>query len=176
MKLWMIDFLQKHGFWGVILMSAWPNMAFDLCGICCGHFLMPFWTFFGATLIGKSVIKINLQACFFIMLFTPTHFQNFVNFIDALIPNQWDPCLLFGTSPCHSLLQKVLHEARTNFHKQASGQSAVEESLLKKSWGIIVFVFIGYFVKSCIEQFAQHRAAQLDQQEIESLLQTKKEK
>eukprot|EP00733_Pompholyxophrys_punicea_P001293 Pompholyxophrys_punicea_v1_NODE_600_length_1613_cov_2.271502.p1 type:complete len:362 gc:universal NODE_600_length_1613_cov_2.271502:1414-329(-) len=36
MKIWMIEFLQSHGFWGVFLMSAWPNMAFDLCGICCG--------------------------------------------------------------------------------------------------------------------------------------------
>jgi hypothetical protein len=32
MKDWMISFLQTHGFWGVLLMSAWPNMAFDLCG------------------------------------------------------------------------------------------------------------------------------------------------
>lgn len=83
MKEWMIRFLQTHGFWGVLLMSAWPNMAFDLCGvcasavrvarrsfswartiagICCGHFLMPFWTFFGATLIGKAVIKVNMQS------------------------------------------------------------------------------------------------------------------
>lgn len=34
MKEWMIRFLQTHGFWGVLLMSAWPNMAFDLCGVC----------------------------------------------------------------------------------------------------------------------------------------------
>ena len=49
-KEWMINFLQRHGFIGVLLMSAYPNMAFDLCGIACGHFLMPFWEFFGTFL------------------------------------------------------------------------------------------------------------------------------
>lgn len=49
--------LQSHGFWGILLLAAYPNAAFDLCGICCGHFQMPFWEFFGATLIGKGAIK-----------------------------------------------------------------------------------------------------------------------
>lgn len=51
---------QAHGFWGILLLAAYPNAAFDLCGICCGHFQMPFWEFFGATLIGKGGIKARL--------------------------------------------------------------------------------------------------------------------
>ena len=51
--------VQAHGFWGILLLAAYPNAAFDLCGICCGHFLMPFWEFFGATLIGKGGIKVS---------------------------------------------------------------------------------------------------------------------
>lgn len=39
-------------------MSAYPNAFFDLCGMCCGHFNMPFWTFFGAVFIGKALIKV----------------------------------------------------------------------------------------------------------------------
>ena len=38
-----------------------PNPLFDLAGLCCGHFLVPFWTFFGATAIGKAVVKVHLQ-------------------------------------------------------------------------------------------------------------------
>ncbi len=38
-----------------------PNAAFDLCGLCCGAFRMPFWQFFGATLIGKATVKVNGQ-------------------------------------------------------------------------------------------------------------------
>lgn len=40
-----------------------PNPLFDLAGITCGHFLVPFWTFFGATLIGKAIIKMHIQVC-----------------------------------------------------------------------------------------------------------------
>jgi vacuole membrane protein 1 len=61
MKLWMMSFIQKYGFWAIFLLAAWPNMAFDLCGICCGHFRLSFWTFFGATLLGKGVVKVNFQ-------------------------------------------------------------------------------------------------------------------
>ena len=28
-KVWMIDFMKTHGFWGLVAMSAWPNAAFD---------------------------------------------------------------------------------------------------------------------------------------------------
>ena len=43
------------------LSSKIPNPLFDLAGITCGHFLVPFWTFFGATLIGKAIIKMHIQ-------------------------------------------------------------------------------------------------------------------
>lgn len=69
MQAWMMRIIQTHGFLGILLLASWPNAAFDLCGICCGAFLMPFWEFFGATLIGKGVIKVNGQALFFTMLF-----------------------------------------------------------------------------------------------------------
>lgn len=45
---------------------------FDLAGITCGHFLVPFWTFFGATLIGKAVIKMHIQKMFVIIAFNET--------------------------------------------------------------------------------------------------------
>jgi hypothetical protein len=46
-----------------------PNPLFDLAGICCGHFLIPFWTFFGATAIGKAVIKVHIQVLQCVSLF-----------------------------------------------------------------------------------------------------------
>ena len=67
-KAWMIRFLRKHGFAGVVFMASYPNLAFDLCGICCGHFLMPFWTFIGATFIGKAVIRNTYQSALYIAL------------------------------------------------------------------------------------------------------------
>lgn len=172
MKLWMIDFLQTHGFIGVLLMAAWPNMAFDLCGICCGHFLMPFWQFFGATFIGKALIKVNMQAMFF-MLFSQEYLTKFLAFIDALFPPNWDPCSLITGRECHVLLEALLNKAKQDFHKQVSGehQAGDEQSIIKKLWGFIMIAFIAYFVKSCIEQFAQQRAAELDHAELQKIAQ-----
>lgn len=38
-----------------------PNPLFDLAGIMCGQFGVPFWEFFLATLIGKAIIKTHIQ-------------------------------------------------------------------------------------------------------------------
>ena len=65
----MIAILQRFGFWGVFVLSAWPNAAFDLCGICCGHFLMPFWTFFGGTFAGKALVKAPAQVAVWLGVF-----------------------------------------------------------------------------------------------------------
>lgn len=75
MKLWTIDFTEKYGFTGVLMLASWPNAAFDMCGMCCGYVLMPFWTFFIATCIGKGLIKVNLQAIFFVALFGSAAFE-----------------------------------------------------------------------------------------------------
>ncbi|CAG2195014.1 VMP1 [Mytilus edulis] len=60
-KLAVHNLVQKVGFFGILACASIPNPLFDLAGITCGHFLIPFWTFFGATLIGKAVIKIHIQ-------------------------------------------------------------------------------------------------------------------
>ena len=52
-----------------LILQQIPNPLFDLAGITCGHFLVPFWTFFGATLIGKAVIKTHIQQLTVIVAF-----------------------------------------------------------------------------------------------------------
>ncbi|KAJ7422152.1 hypothetical protein WISP_38999 [Willisornis vidua] len=61
-KVAVQNLVQKVGFFGILACASIPNPLFDLAGITCGHFLVPFWTFFGATLIGKAVIKMHIQA------------------------------------------------------------------------------------------------------------------
>uniref|UniRef100_A0A3Q2GJU4 Vacuole membrane protein 1 n=1 Tax=Cyprinodon variegatus TaxID=28743 RepID=A0A3Q2GJU4_CYPVA len=58
-----------------------PNPLFDLAGLTCGHFLVPFWTFFGATLIGKAVIKMHIQKLFVIITFSKHIVEQMVSFI-----------------------------------------------------------------------------------------------
>jgi hypothetical protein len=78
MKMWTVDFTEKHGFIGIFLLAAWPNAAFDMCGMCCGYLKMPFWTFFIATLLGKGVVKVNGQAVFFVLLFGKEFFSSII--------------------------------------------------------------------------------------------------
>jgi hypothetical protein len=86
MKDWMLRFIRAHGFWGILLLAAYPNAAFDLCGICCGAFQMPFWTFFGATLLGKGVVKVTGQAAFFVALFRRPSREALFRGLEAVAP------------------------------------------------------------------------------------------
>merc|ERR1719384_1460761 len=54
MKYSVQQLVEKVGFFGILACASIPNPLFDLAGITCGHFLIPFWTFFGATLIGMK--------------------------------------------------------------------------------------------------------------------------
>jgi len=75
LKVWTIGFIDKRGFTGVLLLASWPNAMFDICGMCCGFLVMPFWTFFLATLLGKGLIKVHLQVAFLLNVFGLDFFQ-----------------------------------------------------------------------------------------------------
>ena len=62
-----------------------PNPLFDLAGITCGHFLVPFWTFFGATLIGKAVIKMHLQMLFIIIIFSKDYLSTILLILEVTL-------------------------------------------------------------------------------------------
>ena len=75
----MIKFMKRWGFWGVFVMSAWPNALFDLCGICCGTCLMPFWHFFSACFLGKACVKAPAQLVVLVLLFSETYRDKYVS-------------------------------------------------------------------------------------------------
>ncbi|XP_061106468.1 vacuole membrane protein 1-like isoform X4 [Conger conger] len=80
-KLAVQKMVQKIGFFGILACASIPNPLFDLAGITCGHFLVPFWTFFGATLIGKAVIKMHIQKLFVIITFSRHIVEQMVSLI-----------------------------------------------------------------------------------------------
>merc|ERR1712110_473557 len=82
-KAFMHSLVQKVGFFGILLAASIPNPLFDLAGITCGHFLIPFWTFFGATLIGKAVVKMHIQMIFIIFIFSKHHIQSVVSYLPS---------------------------------------------------------------------------------------------
>uniref|UniRef100_A0A7S2SEH5 VTT domain-containing protein n=1 Tax=Mucochytrium quahogii TaxID=96639 RepID=A0A7S2SEH5_9STRA len=158
MKAWMIDFVEKYGFWGVLVMSAWPNAAFDLVGICCGQLNVSFWTFFIATLIGKAVIKVNGQAVFFCWWFrNPELVIKFaVQLVDAL-PD------FIPISPTD--VERILTDGLEQVSKGKTKDG--EPSLIKQGGELLVLSVIVYFAYSCVAQFAQQRQKTYDDEKAE---------
>lgn len=151
MKQWMIDFVEKKGFWGVLILSSWPNAFFDLCGICCGQFLMPFWTFFGAVFIGKALIKINLQAFVLITLFSENYRNMFIGVISAL--TAWQSTFNFET-----IINDMIQDLRAKFNNPDNNES----TWLSYGWNSIIMGVIVIFAISCIQQFAQEKYIKLN--------------
>lgn len=85
-KLVLFHALQRWGFWAIVICASVPNPLFDLAGITCGHFLIPFWTFFGATFIGKAVVKVQIQACFVVLAFDKDRLAWIIGKIEELLP------------------------------------------------------------------------------------------
>eukprot|EP00744_Colponema_vietnamica_P012675 GILI01017783.1.p1 GENE.GILI01017783.1~~GILI01017783.1.p1 ORF type:complete len:589 (+),score=172.05 GILI01017783.1:71-1837(+) len=178
MMQWMLEKIKKHGFWAILLLAAWPNAAFDLCGMACGQFLMPFWTFFGATLIGKSLIKINMQTLFFVLLFSGDTIESFLKAAAAKVGSVLPPSI-----PVAAGIEKaveMLANTRTRFSDKANGRAAEAEGEEKgpnyfqiaMQW--VVVLAVGWFAKSIIDTFAQKRQQSKDEDAIEALLEDAK--
>ena len=146
---------RKYGFWGILAFASWPNMAFDLCGLASGHFLIPFWTFFGATWIGKAVIKVNLQAIFFIILGTPAYLASLIQLIASF------------NSDIAEHAQEFLNSKKQTFR---SGQNNNNSSpMFAQIWGYIMIIFISWFIKSTIESLAIRKQAEKDEEKVKNL-------
>ncbi|KAJ4840789.1 hypothetical protein Tsubulata_040540 [Turnera subulata] len=66
MKCWLLSHSQYLNFFTILVLASVPNPLFDLAGMMCGQFGVPFWEFFLATLIGKATIKTYIQTAFII--------------------------------------------------------------------------------------------------------------
>ncbi|KAA8548630.1 hypothetical protein F0562_000314 [Nyssa sinensis] len=65
-KRWFLSHSQYLNFFTILVLASVPNPLFDLAGIMCGQFGIPFWKFFLSTLIGKAIIKTHIQTVFII--------------------------------------------------------------------------------------------------------------
>ncbi|XP_020216617.1 vacuole membrane protein KMS1 [Cajanus cajan] len=65
-KCWFLSHSQHLNFLTILVLASVPNPLFDLAGIMCGQFGIPFWKFFLATMIGKAIIKTHIQTIFII--------------------------------------------------------------------------------------------------------------
>ncbi|MES1908990.1 MAG: hypothetical protein MHM6MM_001812 [Cercozoa sp. M6MM] len=159
MRDWMLKYLRSHGFWAILAFASWPNMAFDLCGIACGHFLIPFGTFFGATFLGKAVIKIGMQTAFFVALFS----EHLLSAVIALLE-------VHAPDGIASKVDEFLEAQKRRFLEgNVSTHEEEPQPLLARAWGWFMVLFIGGFALSIVHSFAQQRQRRQDKTTVEAL-------
>ncbi|XP_074079671.1 vacuole membrane protein 1 [Macrotis lagotis] len=154
-KLAVQNMVQKVGFFGILACASIPNPLFDLAGITCGHFLVPFWTFFGATLIGKAVVKMHIQKLFVIITFSKHIVEQMVALIGAV------PSL--GPS-LQKPFQEYLEAQRQKLHHKTEEGMPQGENWLSWLFEKLVIVMVCYFILSIVNSMAQSYAKRIQQQ------------
>lgn len=188
---WMQSVIKRYGVGGIMLLAAWPNAAFDLCGICCGQAQMPFWHFFGATFVGKAIIKVSMQAGLMVALFRRETRGNILAYLHAFM-DRWLPALpgLGGRSAAKAL-GKIVDSRILAFQNKVAKRAAATtidtrwwyqrtmehlstkqraadwvRSFVPSPWAAVILLLIGGFMVSCIDQFAQSHALDSDADQI----------
>lgn len=124
-----------------------PNPLFDLAGITCGHFLVPFWTFFGATLIGKAIIKMHIQKLFVIIAFNETLIETALEWI-TIVP-------IIGNK-LQEPFKEFMNNQKNKLHRSKTGPTTSESgSALAWIFEKFVIAMIFYFVVSIVNSLAQ---------------------
>eukprot|EP01133_Synstelium_polycarpum_P011907 gene11907-13873_t len=144
------------GFFGILAFASIPNPLFDLAGITCGHFLVPFWKFFGATLIGKAVVKAHIQACFVILAFNMETLTWLIAMIEHYIPMS------------EGRIQPILEKERQRLNSSTANTNA-PKSLLGVAWDCVLASMILYFLISIIDSSVQEHLVDKDTKKIEDL-------
>ncbi|KAJ8711014.1 hypothetical protein PYW07_008256 [Mythimna separata] len=141
------NLVQKVGFAGILACASVPNPLFDLAGLTCGHFLVPFWTFFGATLLGKAVIKMHIQKMFVIIAFNETLVGQVLSWVER-IP--------YIGPKLEAPLLEFLRNQKARLHKSSAGTDTQGGSVLSMLLEKFVLCMVVYFVLSIVNALAQN--------------------
>lgn len=113
----VFHYVHTYGFWAILLAASIPNPLFDLAGLTCGHFGIPFVTFFGATFIGKAIIKVGIQSAALISIIFAT-----VSLFDHVDTLRLYLAGAIGPGAIGSLVNKVLQNMQVSIAKHWHGK------------------------------------------------------
>ncbi|BFF97297.1 vacuole membrane protein 1 [Drosophila madeirensis] len=150
-KLCMERMVRRVGFLGILLCASVPNPLFDLAGITCGHFLVPFWKFFVATMIGKALIKATIQQVFVVVAFSDHLVNGLANGLGRL------PWL---GSHLQALFKDFLLSTKQHMHRNTNGQgvdsfASFGPSLVIRAFELCAVLMVAYFVVATLNALAQ---------------------
>lgn len=160
-KLWLFSQGHDFGFFTIVFLAAIPNPLFDLAGLTCGHFLVPLWKFFLATLVGKSFFKAPLQALMVAVVFSAHSIEMLEDALDTLSKEQL-PLLATSALPwmMHTLdaFRLRMAEGRPAASRKVPGFSV---SMLWTSFVVLMFLaFLFSIVTSTARAYLLHQQQQ----------------
>jgi membrane protein YqaA with SNARE-associated domain len=129
--------MKKHSFITVTLMASIPNPLFDLAGLTCGHLLIPFFTFFFATFIGKAIFKVHLQLLFIVF-----------GFSDKTIKVMLNKIYQYVSGDLSLKLSKIIEKQKQILTGEMTSED--EFNLVGFLWNCLLTTMILYFVASVI--------------------------
>lgn len=146
-EIWMIRIINKVGFIGILMCAAIPNPLFDAAGVASGMAQIPFFTFFGATMIGKAVIKVLIQSSFVILSFHKNNLETFITQatkkLSEVFPSVKDLNL-------DRSLTLFLKKQRDNIIEKRIGEPK-QASLVSTLFNWIIFICCLLFIMSLIK-------------------------
>ncbi|KAL5541597.1 hypothetical protein UlMin_009307 [Ulmus minor] len=146
-KRWLLSHSQHLNFITILVLASVPNPLFDLAGIMCGQFGIPFWKFFLATLLGKAIIKTHIQTFFIISVCN----NQLINWIENELI--WVLSFIPGLA---SFLPKVIRKVDAMKEKYLTTSSTVTSNIKVKKWDfslasfwntIVWLMLLNFFVK-----------------------------
>lgn len=168
-KRWLLTHSQHLNFFTIFLLASVPNPLFDLAGIMCGQFGIPFWKFFLATVIGKAIVKTHIQTVFIISVCNNQLFQWVENeFIWVLghIPG-FSSMLPNIVAKLHKLKQKFIS---SRFPDSAPLDAKAKEWNLSFTlvWNTVIWLMILNFFCKIVTATAQRYLKKKQELEIKS--------
>ncbi|OMO61197.1 SNARE associated Golgi protein family [Corchorus capsularis] len=164
-KRWLLTHSQHLNFFTILVLASVPNPLFDLAGIMCGQFGIPFWKFFLATLIGKAIIKTHIQTVFIISVCNNQlldWIENELIWVLSLIPG-FDSYLPTLTAKLHAVKDKYLSAPRP-----VPNIKEKWEISFASIWNTVVWLMLMNFFVKIVNATAQ-RYLKKQQEELEKI-------
>ncbi|KAH8495797.1 hypothetical protein Peur_055502 [Populus x canadensis] len=167
-KHWLLTHSQHLNFFTILVLASVPNPLFDLAGIMCGQFGVPFWKFFAATLIGKAIVKTHIQTIFIISVCNNqllNWIENELIWVLSLIPG-FAPALPHLTAKLHAMKEKYMAPA-----PPSSSDMKVKnwDFSFAGMWNTVVWLMLLNFFFKIVNSTAQSYLKKQQEKEIAAL-------
>ncbi|KAG0616197.1 hypothetical protein M758_5G098100 [Ceratodon purpureus] len=171
LKVWGLKRFSQLGFFAILIFASVPNPLFDLAGLMCGHFLVPFWKFFLATLIGKAIIKTHIQTIVVILACNP-------HVLEALEAGfAWVISHLPFLNRLSPSIMALVGSVKDKVSGNAGAAVPVKSGYtLGSVWNIVVQLMMAGFVASIITATAQGYLLERQKHEVSTLVEDLKKK